>query len=98
MIDFTFQLLLVKKLSKADRHVGICQVGVSFPFNWLAQRQTIVQFETFVDEIDWQSDDKGEEEENEETSEEKVWCQIVPSDPVDLCNWWIVMKPFVCLG
>ena len=34
-------------------------------------------------------------EEDEETSEEKIWRQIVPSDSVDLSDGRIVTQPFV---
>ena len=78
-------MLFVKKLCKADRQIWIGQIGVPFPFDRLAQRRTVVELEALVDKVDRQRDDEGEEEENEETSEEKIWCQIVPSDPVDLC-------------
>ena len=44
----------------------------------------VVKFESFVGEVYGQGDDISQEEDEEETSEEIIWCQIVPADTVNL--------------
>ena len=44
----------------------------------------VVKLESFVGEVCWQGDDISQEEDKEEDSEEIVWCQIVPANPVNL--------------
>ena len=94
-LHITFQFFLVKKLCKADSEIGVGQIWIPFPFNGFAEWPAVVKLEALIGEVDWQGDDKSQKEKNKKSSEEKIRCQIVPFDSVDLSDGRIVEQPLV---